>query len=127
MRKITMLFAAALLAASASAQEQVITKEDGMTVVNTTTLAKDVDGYNGPTPLKIYIKKNKIVKVEALKSQEGPKYYAKVKKQLFPQWEGKTVKKAQAAELDGVTGATFTANAVKENVKRGLDYYQKHK
>ena len=122
-----MLFAAALLAASASAQEQVITKEDGMTVVNTTTLAKDVDGYNGPTPLKIYIKKNKIVKVEALKSQEGPKYYAKVKKQLFPQWEGKTVKKAQAAELDGVTGATFTANAVKENVKRGLDYYQKHK
>ena len=38
-----------------------------------------------------------------------------------------TVKKAQKAQVDAVTGATMSSEAVKENVKRGLDYYQKHK
>ena len=38
-----------------------------------------------------------------------------------------TVKEAQKAQVDGVTGATMSSDAVKENVKRGLDYYQKHK
>ena len=32
---------------------EIISQENGMTVVNTTTLADDVEGYAGPTPLKI--------------------------------------------------------------------------
>ena len=50
-----------------------------MTVINTTTLGKNVQGYIGSTPLKIYIEKNKVVKIEALKNQETPKYFIKVK------------------------------------------------
>ena len=76
---------------------------------------------------KIYIQKNKIVKIEALKNQETPKYFAKIKKQMLDKWNGMTVKDAQKAHVDGVTGATLSSDAVKENVKRGLDYYQKHK
>jgi len=30
-------------------------------------------------------------------------------------------------KVDGVTGATFSSDAVIENVRLGLDYYQKHK
>ena len=30
-------------------------------------------------------------------------------------------------EVDGVTGATFSSDAVKENVKLGLEYYKSHK
>ena len=30
-------------------------------------------------------------------------------------------------KVDGVTGATMSSDAVKENVKRGLEYYQKNK
>ena len=44
---------------SASAQTEttdVLTKENGTTIINTITLADDVEGYAGPTPLKIYIK-----------------------------------------------------------------------
>jgi electron transport complex protein RnfG len=37
------------------------------------------------------------------------------------------VKDAQKMEVDGVTGATFTSDAIKENIKLGLDYYKKHK
>lgn len=118
-----------LLAAFTLAQaDNVMKKEkDGTYVVNTTTLADDVEGYNGTTPLEIYIKKNKIVKVVLLKSMETPKYNAKVKKQMIPLYENVKLKKGKKVEVDGVTGATFTSEAVKENVQRGLDYYWKHK
>ena len=48
---------------TADAQEVMRKEKDGTYVVNTTTLAQDVKGYIGATPVEIYIKKNKIVKV----------------------------------------------------------------
>ena len=78
-------------------------------------------------PLKIYIKKNKVEKIELLKNQETPKYVAKVKKALLNAWDGLSVKQAKAQQVDAVTGATFTSKALIENVNRGLDYYQKNK
>lgn len=107
--------------------EQVVTKEDGMTVVNTTTLATDVEGYAGPTPVKIYIKKNKIERIEALPNMETPKYFAQVKRALLDKWKGLTVKDAAKQEVDVVTGATYSSEAVIENVRRGINYYNKKK
>ena len=105
-----------------------MTKEkDGTYIVNTTTLADDVQGYNGTTPVKVYIKKGKIVKVEILKNQDGPKFNAKVKNQMLPAYEGMSVRQFSKKEVDGVTGATFTSNAVKENVSRAIAYYLKWK
>ena len=120
------LIAAALTLTSWTA-DNVMTKEDGMTVINTTTLGKSVEGYNGNTPLKIYIQKDKVVKIEALKNHETPKYFALVKKALLEKWNGKKVKDAKALKVDAVTGATYSSEAVIENVKLGLDYYQKNK
>ena len=105
----------------------VITKENGMTVVNTTTLSKNVIGYVGTTPLKIYIQKDKIVRVEMLKNQETPKYNAMIKRKLIPAWNDMKIKDAEKQNVDGVTGATITSDAVKKNVQLGLDYYKKHK
>jgi electron transport complex protein RnfG len=108
--------------------DDVMRKEkDGTYIVNTTTLAKDVEGYNGPTPLEVHIRKNKIVKVIMLKSMETPKYNARVKSTLLPKYEGMKVNKGEIQDVDGITGATFTSDAVKENVKRALDYYKKHR
>jgi len=106
--------------------DETMTKENGMTVINTTTLGKDVQGFLGTTPLKIYIQKNKVVKIEALKNQETPKYFVKVKKNLLDKWNGKKVKEAKNMQVDAVTGATYSSNAVIENVKLGLEYYNKH-
>lgn len=126
--KKNILIAMLLLCGLAAQADDVMKKEkDGTYVVNTTTLAQDVEGYNGPTPVEIYIKKNKIVKVVLLKSQETPKYNARIKKQMLPVYEGQKVSKNKYAEVDALTGATFTSDAVKENVKRGLEYYWKHK
>ena len=122
------LFVMTLALTSATPQkDEVMTKEDGMYVVNTTTLGKDVTGYVGTTPLKVYIKKNKVVKVEALKNQETPKYMAKVKKQLLNKWDDMKVADAQKQKVDAVTGATFTSDAVIQNVQLALEYYKKHK
>ncbi|MBQ8065673.1 MAG: FMN-binding protein [Prevotella sp.] len=123
------IFTLLLLAAftTAGAQDVMKKEKDGTYIVNTTTLAKDVEGYNGTTPVEVHIKKNKIVKVVPLKSQEGPKYVAKVKKDMLPKYEGMNVKSGTVAEVDAVTGATFTSNAIKENVKRGVGYYKSHK
>lgn len=121
------LLFAAITMMSAMPADQVITKEDGMDVVNTTTLGQKVAGYIGATPLKIYIKGNKVVKVVALKNQETPKYFAKVKKKLLDSWNGKKVKAASKMKVDAVTGATFSSKAVIKNVQLGLDYYQKNK
>ena len=121
------LIVAALMLQSWMASDQTMTKENGMTVINTTTLGKDVQGYLGTTPLKIFIEKNKVVKIEALKNQETPKYFIKVKKALLEKWNGMKVKDAQKLKVDAVTGATYSSDAVIENVKLGLDYYQNHK
>ena len=39
----------------------------------------------------------------------------------------KIEKKKPLPQVDGVTGATFTSDAVKENINRAIEYYQKHK
>ncbi|MBP3767830.1 MAG: FMN-binding protein [Prevotella sp.] len=123
-----MMFAAlAVLLMSMAKGDGVITKEKGVYVINTTTLAKDVRGYRGTTPLKIYVKKNKIQKIEALKNRETPEYFEEVEAVMFPKYQGLTVKKALSAPVDGVTGATLSSKAVRENVKRGLEYYLKEK
>ena len=105
--------------------DEVITKEKGVTIINTTTLAEDVEGYAGPTPLKIYIKKDKIEKIEALENIETPKYFAIIKRDLLGKWNGLTVKKAATQQVDIITGATYSSEAVIENVRRGLEFYNK--
>jgi electron transport complex protein RnfG len=104
-----------------------ITKNGKQTIINTTTIASDVKGYIGTTPLKIYITNNKIDKIEALPNEETPKYFFKVKKEMLDKWNGMTVNKAATAKVDGVTGATYSSDCVRETVKKGLEYYKKHK
>ena len=123
---ITLLLMAAFVTAEA---QQVMRKEkDGTYIVNTTTIANDVEGYAGPTPVEVYIKKNAIVKVVPLKTMDGPKYVAKVKNQMLTKYEGmKVEKKNPLPKVDGVTGATFTSDAMREHINRAIAYYQKHK
>jgi electron transport complex protein RnfG len=109
------------------ANDDTMTKENGVYIINTTELGKNIEGYNGPTPLKVYINKNKVEKIEFLKSMESPKYYAKVKKALIDKWNNLKVNDAKKLQVDAVTGATYSSEAVIKNVQLALDYYQNHK
>ena len=122
-----LLLAVALCLQSFMVGDDTMTKENGVYVINTTEIGKDIEGYQATTPLKVYIKKDKVEKIEVLKSQETPKYYVKVKKALLNKWDGKKVKDAKTQNVDAVTGATYSSEAVIENVRLALDYYQNHK
>ncbi len=98
-------------------------KSDGTYVVNTTKIAKSVKGFAGQTPLKIYIKSGKVVKVEALPNNETAGIFSKVTRDLLNKWNGMKVEKAAENDIDGVSGATYSSKAVKQNVKIGAKYY----
>lgn len=110
---------------SAKPAGDIITQEGNTTVVNTQQLGQKVKGYIGATPVKIYIHKNKIEKIEPLANRETPKYFARAKT-LLKQYEGKSVTKATKIEVDGVSGATLSSDALKKNVQLGLTYYKEH-
>ena len=117
----------ALVLTSANKKDDTMVKENGVYIVNTTTLGKDVIGYEGPTPLKVFIKGGKIQKIEFLENQETPKYWKATVNHLQNKWDGMTVKDAKTQEVDGRTGATYSSNAVKQNVKLAVEYYEQHK
>lgn len=118
---------AAVVLVCATSGDDTMTKKNGVYIVNTTKLGTNVQGFNGPTPLKIYINGDKIEKIEALPNDETPRFFEMVKTGLLNKWNGMTVKQAVSSNVDAVTGATYSSNAVKENVRLGLDYYLKHK
>ncbi len=111
---------------SAMPGSDIMTKEGKTTIINTTLLGKNVRGFKGQTPVKIYITDNKIQKIEALKNQDTPQFFNKAKA-LLEKFEGKSVKKAANLQVDAVSGATYSSKALKKNVELGLEYYQKHK
>ena len=99
---------------------------DGTIVVDTRLLAKDVQGYGGPVPLRIYVSKSGVVdSIEAEPNAETPDFFSHASS-LFGQWQGKTVDEAMAEEVDAVTGATFSSRAIIANVQRGLAYAKRH-
>ena len=81
------------------------TLDDGTVVINTTYLAKDIKGFGGTVPLEIYLKKGKVQQVKALHNSETPEFFH---------------------EVSGVTGATFSSNAIIANMKLGLQYASKN-
>jgi uncharacterized protein with FMN-binding domain len=90
-------------------------------VVNTTDLCKDVIGYDGPTPLKITVVKGVVAKVEALENTESPSYFDRVLQSgLLQKVVGKTPAEAVKMPLDAVSGATYSSEAVIENLRAGL-------
>ena len=120
---VALLGGASILMSLAPSVET-ITHEGDTTIVNTTEIGQGIEGYNGATPVKIYIVKDKVVQVKALRNQETPKYFARAKT-LLKQWDGKSVSKAQKTKVDAVTGATFSSKSLIQNVEKGLEYYQK--
>ena len=97
---------------------------DGAFVVNTKPLAKDVQGYGGPVPLKIHIKDGRVAAVEAEPNAESPDFFNRAK-ELLNHWQGKEVDEALAEEVDAMSGATFSSRAIIANMQRGLAYAQK--
>ena len=77
--------------------------------------------------VKVYIKNDAVVKVEALPNEETAGIFSKVREKLLVKWNGMKVEKIVRSDVDGVSGATYSSKAVKENVKCAVKYYLDNK
>lgn len=100
---------------------------DGTYIVTTGKIGKNIKGYAGQTPVKVYIKNDAVVKVEALPNEETAGIFSKVREKLLVKWNGMKVEKIVRSDVDGVSGATYSSKAVKENVKCAVKYYLDNK
>jgi uncharacterized protein with FMN-binding domain len=94
--------------------------------VNTTELCKDIVGFNGPTPVEIAVFEGVITEIKALPNVEGPRYMKMVEASgLVQKLVGLDLQEAKKTELDAVSGATFTSNALIRNIREGLSSLEK--
>lgn len=80
------------------------------------TYSAQARGMAGFVGVKLTIKNDKITQVDLDLSTETPQYGQKAEKQLQ-----KEILTKQSADIDAVSGATFTSNGVKEAVAEALN------
>lgn len=92
-------------------------------VVNTTGIGSDILGYGGTVPLEIYIRDGHIDSIKALPNNETGEVFQRLYDEgLMRAWNGRTVEDAATLDVDAVTGATYSSNAVIGNVRAGVEY-----
>jgi electron transport complex protein RnfG len=91
--------------------------------INTTEMGADIIGFNGATPLEISVAKGVITEIKALPNQETPRYFQMVQDSLLTRLVGKTVEEVRSLDLevDAVSGATYSSQAVIRNLQRALE------
>lgn len=117
-----MLLIAGTASLDARTKKKATSKKASTTqVIYTGDIANKVIGYNGTTPLNITVKNGVIENIEVLQNQESPGYLKRAKDKVLPQYIGKTVAEAKKLKPDIATGATYTSEALIQNIQMGLD------
>ena len=128
MKKLTILLAiCALLVASCKSGDGVMSCKKGIYTINTTEIGKAIEGYNGTTPLLITVQDDKVTAIEVLENDETPRYLQRAEDGILPALIGRTVEEVLGKQIDGVSGATYSSDALIANLNLGLRYYLEHK
>ena len=87
--------------------------------VNTSPFSDNIFGYNGTTPLTIYIDGNdKIIEVEVCPNKESRGFMDKVLKSGHTKsWNGLTINEALNYQVDAVSGCTYTSTAISQSLQ----------
>lgn len=111
-----------------ASEENVLTKTDALQrvgdaiVVNTTDLAREAKGFGGPVPLEITIKDGIIENIVPLKNSETESFFNRASAAVLPRWIGTPAEDVATRNVDAVSGATLSSNAINANVKAGVAY-----
>lgn len=91
------------------------------TIINTTDISPAITGYSGPVPVEITIVNGRIAAVKPLPNAETASFFKRVTESgILDSWIGMTPQDALHADVDGVTGATYSSAALIANVRSGL-------
>ena len=122
-----LLLVLTLIAATAATTSPVKKNADGSVTIDTSTL-KTVEGYMGPTPLVVHVDAQGLVsRIEALPNEETPAYWRLAMEGLSKAWNGWSADEAVKMEVDAVSGATFSSDAIISNVRAGISCYLESK
>ena len=125
MKKILFVMVLALFTAcKGDFDDGVMQKKGKIYTINTETIC-NARGYHGNTPVKVTIKKDVIVNVEALPNRETPRFFERVQQNMLPKF--RDIKFKDYATIDCVSGATISSKCVRENMKAAYNYYIEHK
>lgn len=106
----------------------VISYEGTQEIINSTSIGREISGYGGPVPVKIYVSEGRIDSVIPLPNSESPHFFGRLEEAgLTRAWDGKTLQEAATMDVDGVTGATYSSNALIANVRAGAAYAEGEK
>lgn len=101
-----------------------VTAQDGTdlgVVVSTAPYARHIKGFAGTTPLYLYINtQGHISQIAAAENAETPYFFKRAFEGTAPQWTGKSVADASHANVDAVSGATYSSKAIIANVQNTL-------
>ena len=87
---------------------------------------EDFKGFNDVIPLEINMVDGKIASITILDNKETPRFIDKVKNAgLVENFYGLTPKEAIDLDIDAVSGATYSSNAIIKSVKTRLAIYDK--
>lgn len=90
-----------------------------------TPIADDLIGYAGNVPLFLAVSNEDVILgLTLLNNSESPGFLKRLeKKNLFSAWDGKTLEEAEQLNVEAVSGATMSSDAIRGGVKRVLEFY----
>ena len=84
---------------------------------------KEFKGFNDFIPLEINIKAGKIESINILENKETPSFLKRVTDAgLVEKFYGLTPKQAMKLDIDAVSGATYSSNAIIKSVKKSMEF-----
>lgn len=98
----------------------------GDAILYTEEYCKDIVGFNDIIPLQINMEDGKIASIVILDNKETPRYLDKVENAaLVERFYGLTPREAVDLDVDAVSGATYSSDAIIESVKTRMAIYDK--
>ena len=80
-----------------------------------------IEGFDGFIDTAVIVRNNKVIGVAIGANKETPRWMKKVRDAGFlKKWNGKTPDEAKQLKVDAVTGATYSSEAIKSEVKAVL-------
>lgn len=101
-------------------------KEETGYLVSSALQASKFMGYNGATPIFIYLDDDHKVQavVASDKNDETPGFYRRAIEGVLDKWNGLGVEDAIKLEVDVVSGATYSSQSLIDNFRTSLSIYE---
>lgn len=97
-----------------------VTEKGDTLIVDTTVPGEGITGYRGQVPINVYVVKGRIADIELGENSETPRFINRVYDIITPNWIGLRLRDAAKAEVDAVTGATLSSNALIGNFRLAM-------